>query len=737
VGAADFEPYSILARNYLSAAPTALKTRRSILLHAARKREMAMVAIDTTRITELAKNTAPERARVRRLVAQGRWREAEPDLTRLKRFTDRKIAKIAPAGAEAIIGDTVDFQAASFLTEGAQIRRAVAYVEVNGPTSSELGSGFLISPNLFMTNNHVIVDANAARGTQITFDRESDENGRPRATTSFLLDPEAFGLFSPPDKLDYALIAVGQRNSGNAALSDLGFCILSNRPDKHAIGMNCNIIQHPRGWPKMISVRNNILTYRTDQTLLYETDTEQGASGAPVFNDDWDLVALHHWGAPYIQTQDEQGQAFPAHINEGVRISAIYADLQARLQTLGASQRELLEEALSYAEKPIVVSSSERRLTPPHPAAAEALVSPSTKGPAMALNDDKVLRVTIPIEVTVRVGASGLDATPVVAAEQLAPNRLLRGAEALKLDKDYSNRNGYDPDFIDGLNLPLPKPTGSLRKQIATLRAEEPNAELGILAYEHFSAVMNKAKRIAIFTATNIDGDTYLNVDRKTGLVQAEGETWYKDPRISASFFLDQTFYSGWSDYFDRGHLTRRSDPTWGSAEEAERANADTFHFTNCSPQHFRFNETTRYWQGAERYVLENGLLAEESRKRICVFQGPIFDDKIDLWSDDVQIPSSFFKIIVWQGKDSVKAVGLVVDQLSLLSETRKALKPPAEAASINVSQWRAPISEIEKRTQLDFGQTIRDADTIGAANQPQVGAEAVRLIRSFGDLLA
>jgi len=110
----------------------------------------------------------------------------------------------------------------------------------------------------------------------------------------------------------------------------------------------------------------------------------------------------------------------------------------------------------------------------------------------------------------------------------------------------------------------------------------------------------------------------------------AEGETWYKDPRVSASFFLDQSFYLDWSHLFDRGHLTRRMDPNWGTKEEAERGNADTYHFTNCSPQHFRFNESTKFWQGAEQYVLENGALAEESQNRISVFQGPIFDDKVD-----------------------------------------------------------------------------------------------------------
>src|SRR5204863_2302402 len=113
--------------------------------------------------------------------------------------------------------------------------------------------------------------------------------------------------------------------------------------------------------------------------------------------------------------------------------------------------------------------------------------------------------------------------------------------------------------------------------------------------YEHFSVKMNKVKRVAIFTATNIDGRTYLTVDRQTGQVVSEGETWFLDTRISASYFLDQTFYSGWSHIFDRGHLTRRTDPTWGTPAEAERANADTFHFTNCSPQHFRFNESARF----------------------------------------------------------------------------------------------------------------------------------------------
>jgi len=209
---------------------------------------------------DLVNTTQHARARVRGLVRAGRWRDAEPDRDRLRAFNNRRARKRAIRGAEAIVGDAEDFQGASYLTEGAQLRRAVAYVEVNDVRSSTAGSGFLISPRLFITNCHVIGDAKAARAAQITFDREITADGFPNATTTFLLDPDTFALFSVEKELDYAIIAVGRVNSGNTVLNDLGFCPLSDSPDRHVIGMNVNIIQHPRGLPKMIAIRNNLLT---------------------------------------------------------------------------------------------------------------------------------------------------------------------------------------------------------------------------------------------------------------------------------------------------------------------------------------------------------------------------------------------------------------------------------------------------------------------------------------------
>src|SRR5690242_13156024 len=109
----------------------------------------------------LVDKTRKTRTKVRNLVNEGRWLEAEPDRDRLKRFVEKKVKAVVPSGAESLIGATIDFQPASFLVKGYAVRSAVAYVEVNTPTTQELGSGFMISPRLFLTCQHVITDENA------------------------------------------------------------------------------------------------------------------------------------------------------------------------------------------------------------------------------------------------------------------------------------------------------------------------------------------------------------------------------------------------------------------------------------------------------------------------------------------------------------------------------------------------------------------------------------------------
>jgi len=664
--------------------------------------------------------TCDERRHTRALVGAGDWRKADDDTTRCAAFDAR--VKRESGLAEAVHG-TNDFQPAAFLPQGAATRRAVGRVLLQTPSATISGTGFLISPTLFITNQHVITDAQAAAQATVVFDDELDERGQPRPRTIFRLAPEHCAVFSDEQDLDYAIIALGERVQGEATVADLGYNPISFTPDRHRKGMNVNIIQHPEGMPKTIAIRNNLLTARTDTRLLYETDTDFGSSGAPVYNDQWDVVALHHYGAPSsaatpvaqkatrgkktaaktarkTATATAATMADATQVNEGIRISSIYQDLQSRLAQLQPDAAALIRDALALwvAPAPVAGKPLERRV-------------PITANPASA---------------------------PAVAEAAVLPmpasaKTLKRLPERATVDPDYDDRNGFSGKFIPGLKLDLDKIATPRKRVIAPLLETAKGAATGELRYQNFSVLMHKARRLALFTATNIDGATWLAIDRKTGqpaAEQPEGDVWYNDSRINTTYTVGQAFYSGWSHLFDRGHLTRREDPNWGKF--ATRANADTFHFTNCTPQHWKFNESIEYWQGIERYVLEKGIFDSGRDKPVTVLQGPIFDDVNDLWADDVQVPSAFWKVVVWKGASGLKAVAMIADQTPLFSLQRHGAAPPPKDTPVDVLQWRASIPTIETKTGLDLSP-LREYDTAGA-DLPVVG-EALMPIKKWEDI--
>lgn len=675
-----------------------------------------------------------ERAQVRTMVAKGQWTRADKDEERTNAVLMKKLAR---GGPEALQGVANDLQPIAFMTEGAAVRRAIAKVVVDTDTYHTEGSGFLVGPSVFITNQHVLRDIAVSQQALLIFDYELDESGQPRTPTRFRLDPNRLALFSPEvGGLDYALIALGERVDGVAVADDLGFCVLSNTPDRHAIGMNVNIIQHPGGTHKQIAVRNNLLTYRTDTTLLYETDTNVGSSGSPVFNDDWDVVALHHYGEPFTEKLDAAGNPLPLNVNEGIRISSIYEDLARKMPDLPELQRKLLEQVLSSG----VIQSPRTRLPQleRRPTAQYEDVAPNKEN-EMAFEDGaRGLKLEIPagtgpVEISIRIGATSarVATDPTTGKLTGLPPQLVRTTEGKRLDRDYSNRNGFNNKFVVGVPVNLAKLVKPVARRIAPLAD---GTALGELKYQNFSVIIDKQRDLALLTATNIDGESYMRVDRKTGKVtDGEGETWYKDRRISDEYYLGQAFYTEWSHKFDRGHLTRRNDPTWGATEvEAERANADTFHFTNCSPQHFRFNQSADFWQGIERYVLEQGVLQPGRAKRLTVLQGPVFNDRDDLWADNVQIPSEFWKIVIWNGAKGPRAVGLLANQSDLFGENRVNLRRPDEDQRVEVRQFQVAISQLAKLTKLN----LSDFYSIDTFKKGLPGAgEAVTRITKWVDV--
>jgi endonuclease G len=116
---------------------------------------------------------------------------------------------------------------------------------------------------------------------------------------------------------------------------------------------------------------------------------------------------------------------------------------------------------------------------------------------------------------------------------------------------------------------------------------------------------------MAMFVGVNIDGATSVKIERSK-------DKWFYDGRIPVEQQIGEELYAG--NLLDRGHLVRREDPNWGDA--AQRANDETFHFTNCSPQMAGFNQKT--WLSLEDYLLKNSRAWQE---RITVFSGPVFAD--------------------------------------------------------------------------------------------------------------
>lgn len=552
--------------------------------------------------------TAEQREQTRAALAQGE--QAEPDRRRAQRYAFQRRTR-----QSLIIGER-DLLPVSFLQQGLSSARAVGLIRKDGIPE---GSGFLTHGGLFITNHHVLPEPPASGTVTVQFGFRQSETGEISDGRLYTLDAERFWLTSPTEAFDCTLIALGEALSGSGE-TPLPLA-LNDRNDKHALGISLNLIHHPGGAPQQLTLRNNALLARHEQFLHYEADSEGGSSGAPVFNDGWQLVALHHGAV-------EDGEKW---VNEGIRLSALTDWLKGELPQLSADMQAQLMQALTS------------------------------------------------------------DATP-----------LRPVASAAAPESNYGNRDGYQADFLAGTHIDMAEIIAPRAAEVAPLRDGSKGAEAR-LDYQHFSLLISGERRLAFFTATNIDGASYINIDRDSGQpsLLPEGDRWYEDSRIDSRFVTGQAFYSEFSRWFDRGHLTRRSDPTWGSAAEAVRANKDTFHFTNCSPQHFRFNQSLQYWQGVERYILESGVL--QSKQRISVLTGPVLNEQSRQYAD-LAVPLMFWKVVLRIGpQGKPQATALLVSQDKLLDEPRRVLPQAQPEAVPNVDEYRVAVSALETLTGLDF----------------------------------
>src|SRR5262245_29805684 len=185
-----------------------------------RNREMIQHSMAMwARGTPLAAETDPDRL-TRRLQAKAGFSGRQARALAESIYADAKAASGAEraergragGGPERIYGDTVDFVGVAFLDRGFATSRAV--VRIVYPDGRPLGTGFMVSDRLLITNNHVIGSDAEAQGLVAEFDYELGLDRRARPSTQFGLDPGAFFHTSPRDDLDFTLVALGERRTG-------------------------------------------------------------------------------------------------------------------------------------------------------------------------------------------------------------------------------------------------------------------------------------------------------------------------------------------------------------------------------------------------------------------------------------------------------------------------------------------------------------------------------------------
>jgi V8-like Glu-specific endopeptidase len=189
-------------------------------------------------------------------------------------------------------------------------------------TPRGLGSGFLIGSNLLMTNEHVIPNADVAGKSYAEFNYQENVDHSIGPVYRYRLNAE--GLRVNPE-LDYCVAGVLE-DSAIPPVSKWGHLSLQSAIEVKP-GDHVPIIQHPQGGLKQIAVTANQVANIFDFRLQYMTDTLPGSSGSPVFNDDWNVIAIHHAGGDLLK--NAFGQRLFA--NEGILMKYIVEDLKGHI----------------------------------------------------------------------------------------------------------------------------------------------------------------------------------------------------------------------------------------------------------------------------------------------------------------------------------------------------------------------------------------------------------------------
>lgn len=631
----------------------------------------------------------------------------------------------------------------NYLAIGAQKSKAVGrlrFMDV-AANSQAMATGFLISPDLILTNHHVFQAADSFQGALIDFDYAYDVTGQEMGKVVFTIDPNKF--FYTFEGLDFSLVGIQSKDQTSThAIGERGYLVLNPGIGKAGMGDAATIIQYPDGNYQQVGLRDNaILDISDPNTLIYKTDTSPGTSGSPVFNDQGQVIALHSAGVAKKNEQgdyiDQNGAAIPvvdgkidsARVqwisNAGIRVSALMNHLKTATDLPTDARASFISFLFSteYSDEKQVSKVAQ-------PIAQESNLAPVVGG--TVINDPATLTTSPPLSPThqfnrmtpqyffpnntgtVNITVHGCcpegeqstrrakaDAASSFSgvSETGVDRSPLEATEAKLVATDFADCQGFKTKGFLTIETPLPSLSKDLLRQSVYLTD---NPKSNVLNYFYYSTIQHAIRKMPIVSAINVEGnladrqDTSKRVDK-----------WMQDDRIDLTVQLTNAYYS--KSGFDKGHMSRREDADYGTtAQVAEQAANMTCMLTNACPQVPKLNRSPGLWGELEKIVLEQGARLETGvESKICVYNGPVFVDSDPVYQG-VQVPLRFFKIVVWlNGQNQQKTTAFILSQEDLVGGIQ------FEELDFNKQfvEHQCSVVYLEGLTGLTFDR-IRDWDT-------------------------
>ncbi|RCJ20497.1 hypothetical protein A6S26_26615 [Nostoc sp. ATCC 43529] len=246
-----------------------------------------------------------------------------------------------------------------------------------------IGTGFLVGNSYLLTNHHVLPDREICHEIIAEFGYDQDGLGRKIPPIAYKLDtnPET-GFFETNENLDYTLVKLKNQPVDpdfsilGRAGDRFGWITLDENPtriappvdetkiqnlklagfdikipqSKSLEGEPVNIIQHPKGKRKQVILSSNRVTEIYKQFIRYKADADFSSSGSPVFNQQWQLVALHHAAVADI---NDSKTMFEITAEEGVRTCEIVKDLKAKTEQYKADPDLIVQQKSEPRSKKI------------------------------------------------------------------------------------------------------------------------------------------------------------------------------------------------------------------------------------------------------------------------------------------------------------------------------------------------------------------------------------------------